>query len=205
MKSDGRSDEARITLLQVDEMTEEQRAFHQEVVDGPRGQIIGPLRAAMHSPELARRWSAFGEYVRYKTCLPGSLSELAILVCARRYNCRFEWAAHSAEAARQDLPRPIIEAIGRGIAPRFRDRSEYLVYEYARVLHMTGTVPPDLHRDVVAELGQTGIIELTALIGYYTMVAMTLNAHELPIPDNLKDDMVVGDELFSLHEGAIEA
>jgi len=25
-----------------------------------------------------------------------------------------------------------------------------------------------------------GVIELTALIGYYTMVSMTLNAHEIP-------------------------
>jgi 4-carboxymuconolactone decarboxylase len=27
-----------------------------------------------------------------------------------------------------------------------------------------------------------GIVELTAVIGYYTMVAMTLNAHEMPMP-----------------------
>jgi hypothetical protein len=26
-------------------------------------------------------------------------------------------------------------------------------------------------------------VELTAIIGYYTMVSMTLNAHEIPLPD----------------------
>ena len=31
-------------------------------------------------------------------------------------------------------------------------------------------------------LGVVGVVELTALIGYYTMVAMTLNAHEFPLP-----------------------
>ena len=30
------------------------------------------------------------------------------------------------------------------------------------------------------------MVELTALIGYYTMVAMTLNAHEIPLPDGAK-------------------
>jgi 4-carboxymuconolactone decarboxylase len=26
------------------------------------------------------------------------------------------------------------------------------------------------------------VVELTALVGYYTMVSMTLNAHEIPMP-----------------------
>jgi 4-carboxymuconolactone decarboxylase len=30
-----------------------------------------------------------------------------------------------------------------------------------------------------------GVVELTALIGYYTMVAMTLNAHEIPLPSGV--------------------
>jgi hypothetical protein len=36
---------------------------------------------------------------------------------------------------------------------------------------------------VLAKLGIAGVVELTALIGYYTMVSMTLNAHEIPLPD----------------------
>ena len=28
-----------------------------------------------------------------------------------------------------------------------------------------------------------GVVELTAVIGYYTMVSMTLNAHRLPLPE----------------------
>jgi 4-carboxymuconolactone decarboxylase len=27
------------------------------------------------------------------------------------------------------------------------------------------------------------VVELTAVIGYYTMVAQTLNAHQLPLPE----------------------
>ena len=30
-----------------------------------------------------------------------------------------------------------------------------------------------------------GVVELTALIGYYTMVAMTLNCHDIPLPDGV--------------------
>ena len=31
----------------------------------------------------------------------------------------------------------------------------------------------------------TRVVELTALIGYYTMVAMTLNCHDIPLPDGV--------------------
>jgi hypothetical protein len=34
------------------------------------------------------------------------------------------------------------------------------------------------------------VVELTALIGYYTMVSMTLNAHEIPLPDGAQPLLV---------------
>ena len=76
---------ARIELPSRAEMTPEQQQVHDTVVSGPRGVIIGPLRAAIHSPELARRWSALGEVLRYGTTLPKRLTELAILVTGRRW------------------------------------------------------------------------------------------------------------------------
>ena len=54
------------------------------------------------------------------------------------------------------------------------------VYEYARHLLMTGDVPDAVHAGVVARLGEEGAIELTAVIGYYTMVAFMLNAQGIP-------------------------
>ena len=37
--------------------------------------------------------------------------------------------------------------------------------------------------EAAVEFGPGGVVELTGVIGYYTMVAMTLNAHEIPLPD----------------------
>ena len=47
--------------------------------------MIGPLRAAIHSPELATLWSQLGEFLRFRTCLPPRLNELAIIVTGRRW------------------------------------------------------------------------------------------------------------------------
>src|SRR3954466_7625266 len=90
---------ARLPLPSVAEMTPEQRDIHDEIVSGVRGQLIGPLRAVIHSPDLARGWSRLGEYLRFSTCLPRKLNELAIIVTGRRWNSQLEFHIH-AEAAK---------------------------------------------------------------------------------------------------------
>ena len=45
-----------------------------------------------------------------------------------------------------------------------------------------GHVQQATYDAVLRDWGAGGVVELTALIGYYTMVAMTLNAHEIPLP-----------------------
>src|SRR5205085_11856342 len=89
----------RLRLPSVAEMTPEQRDVHDEVVSGVRGRLVGPLRAVIHSPDLARRWSRLGEYLRFSTCLPKKLNELAIIVTGRRWNSQLEFHIH-AEAAK---------------------------------------------------------------------------------------------------------
>ncbi len=73
----------RIPLFPHDTMDDAQRAVLERIVSGPRGRIQGPLRAALHNPELADRWQALGALLRYGTTLPPRLSELAILVTGR--------------------------------------------------------------------------------------------------------------------------
>ncbi len=172
----------RIPLLAVEEMNEEQRLVYEQVVSGPRGQMIGPLRAAMHSPELAKLWSAFGEYLRFRTTIPLALTELAILVTGRRWTSQVEWWAHARIAAEAGISASIIEAIRDLRPPVFKDREHFEIYEFARLLQQDGQVPADLYRAVQDRWETRGVVELTAVIGYYTMVAMTLNAHLIPVP-----------------------
>ncbi|WP_376091882.1 carboxymuconolactone decarboxylase family protein [Roseomonas sp. CCTCC AB2023176] len=168
-------------------MTREQRAVHDAVVSGPRGVMIGPLRAAIHSPDLAARWSAFGEALRYNTILPKRLNELAILVTGRRWTAQVEWWVHATAAAAAGLPEPIIEAIRIGEPPAFDDQDDAAIYEFARQLQQTGTVDDATYGAVLDRWGPRGVVELTAVIGYYTLVAMTLNVHAIPLPDGVAE------------------
>ena len=70
--------------------------------------------------------------------------------------------------------------------PDFADEAEVEVYEFARLLQQTGSVDAGAHAAVTARWGERGVVELTGVIGYYTMVSMTLNAHEIPLPDGAR-------------------
>jgi len=178
---------ARIPLPNPDDMSAAQHRIYDAVVKGPRGKMVGPLRAVIHSPELAERWSALGEFLRYNTCLPPRLNELAIIVSGRHWTSQVEWWAHSTAAAKAGLPADVIEAIRVGEPPVFSEDDDATVYEFARQLLQRGEVSEHAYRAVERRWGTRGVVELTAVVGYYSMVSMTLNAHEVPLPDGLAD------------------
>ena len=174
---------ARIPLPTPETLTPEQRRVYDAIVSGPRGELRGPLRAALHRPELADKWQQLGELLRYRTSLPPRLSELAILVTARHCDCQLEWLIHAEMAREAGLAEPVIENIRTRRPIESIDQAECDVYAYAEELNRTNTVGDETHRRIRERFGTVGVVELTALIGYYTMVAMTLNAHEIPLPE----------------------
>jgi len=179
----------RIPLPGPDEMTEAQRDVYDKIVSGPRGTLVGPLRAAMHNPALADRWQAFGQVLRFETCLPKNLNELAILVVARHWNSELEWTIHAGDARRAGVDDAIIDAIRTGEVPGFSSEEEREIYEFSRELLENGRVGDSIYGSVRGRWGALGVVELTALVGYYSMVAMTLNAHGIPLPDHIPAEL----------------
>jgi len=173
----------RISLPSPDSMSPAQRQVYDKVVSGPRGKIEGPLRAALHNAELADCWQALGALLRYRTGLPPRLSEIAILVTGRACQSPFEWYAHRRESEKIGIEVDILEALLAQTEPPFKAAEETLVYRYALELNRHNSVSDATYAAALAHFGERTVVELTALVGYYTMVAMTLNAHEIPLPD----------------------
>ena len=174
---------ARIPLPAVEEFTPEQRRVYDAVVAGPRGVMRGPLRAVIHRAELADKWQQLGELLRYRTSLEPRLSELAILVTARHWDSQFEWFAHVPPARKAGLGEELIKNIRLGKRPVLQRIDERAVYDYAIELLERHQVSNSTYDQTLSILKIVGIVELTALVGYYSMVAMTLNAHEIPLPE----------------------
>lgn len=167
----------------TDPMTEEQNRVYEKILSGPRNVIVGPLRALLHSPELADRFQNLGAFLRFGTSLPAHLTELAILVIARHWNSQVEWHVHARAALEQGISSNVIDALKCGSPPDLPNPDESMVYEFTRQLQMSGQVSQKTYGRVKERFDVVGIVELTALIGYYTMVSMNLNAHQISLPD----------------------
>ena len=173
----------RISTIEPEAMTAEQKRTAKEAVSGKRGRMPAPLRAWIHSPEFGARAQRLGEFLRYDTSLGPALSELAILVTARHWTSQYEWFVHKREALKAGLDPAVIDAIAERREPAFADGRARAVYNYATALIETHLVPQPVHEAAVAALGKAGVVELVGVLGYYALVSMTLNAFEIGLPE----------------------
>ncbi len=173
---------ARLKPLASDDMNEAQQQIYSEIAGGKRGTVPAPLQIWLRSPELANLAQKLGEFLRYSTSLPPYLSELAILVTARFWTSQYEWYVHKNMALKAGLEPEIIEAIATRQTPEFKSSEAQVLYDFSRSLHQNHQVPDDLYSQAVAVLGELAVVELVGLLGYYTLISMTLNAFEVELP-----------------------
>ncbi|HUK05668.1 MAG TPA: carboxymuconolactone decarboxylase family protein [Burkholderiales bacterium] len=167
-------------------MTPAQREAAAEISAGPRGEVRGPFLALIHNAGLARRVQALGEHLRFRSKLPPRLLELAVLVTARRWSCQFEWFMHEKLARKAGLDERIIEAISRAQMPKDLGKEESLVHAFCLQAHTTGRVDDATFAAAKDLFGLDGVLELLALNGYYSMMAMVLNSSGIPLPEGAK-------------------
>jgi 4-carboxymuconolactone decarboxylase len=173
----------RIPLVSEASMTDAQRRVHDAMMSGPRrSPPVGPLAAAMHRPDLAEKWSDLGLVLRFNSSFPSRLREFVILLTGRHWDCQFEWFSHEAEARKAGLSDQSIETLRHG-GSSFEAADEQAIHHYATELLRDHHASDTTYQRILAAYGTAGIVELTALIGYYSMVALTLNAHEIGVPD----------------------
>lgn len=172
----------RIAPIPTHQMSATQRQVADEILAGPRGAVIGPLAIWLHNVELADRAQKLGEYVRYQTALPARLSELVILITAREWTAQFEWHIHEPFALAGGLSQTVIDAIRERRTPDFEQPDEALVHEFCTTLYGTRTVPQALYDRAVEQIGETALIDLVGVLGYYAFISMTLNVFDVALP-----------------------
>ena len=165
-------------------MTPTQREVAAEIAAGPRGEVRGPFIALMHNAELARRIQQLGEHLRFHNQLPMATLEIAVLVTAREWDCQFEWYMHERIARKAGLDPRIIDAIAQGKEPPGMSADEALVYKASKQAHRSGRLDDETFAAARERFGLDGTLDLLALNGYYSMMAMILNTAGMPLPDN---------------------
>ena len=172
----------RFKPLPPEQLTAEQKRLAQALTEGPRGGVRGPFPALMRIPAFADRVRVLGDYVRFESSLPPALSELAILVVARFWTAQYEWYAHSRHAVKAGVDPSVPEAIAHGKRPPKLSADEALVYDVCSELLNARDVSDKTFAAAVARFGETTVLELVSLAGYYSFVSLILNANRTPVP-----------------------
>lgn len=147
-----------------------------------RGALQGPFSMFLHAPELAGRAAHLGAYVRFEGRLDMRVRVLAAMVVARELDALYVWGAQTGGARRQGVPESTITAI-REKHTRGVPAEDAQIIEFTQRLLREHRVNDALFNAVRQRFGDYGLIELTGSIGYYAMLAMTVNACELePAP-----------------------
>ncbi|TFF27188.1 carboxymuconolactone decarboxylase family protein [Jiella endophytica] len=157
-----------------------QQEIHDQIASGPRGGVRGPLAVWLHRPELAARAQDLGRYCRYDTSLDQRLSELAILVTGRVFGSEYEWQIHRGHALTAGLEPEIIEAVRRNRRPDFPDAETEVVHDVARAAHEKRELDDALYARAIAVLGEGRLVDLVGLLGYYTLISLTINIFRIP-------------------------
>ena len=176
----------RYTSLDFEQLTPEQQQLHHQIATSrkldPAQRLGGPFDPWIESPVLGEILSNLGYFHRFQSSLNRRQIELAILVTAAHWQAAFEWWAHEPMARDAGLNDSIIKAIKQHQPLHLSDPLDQMAWEIASALQHNQRLTAELYQRAVASFGRPGVIELISLCGYYTTVAMTLNALDIQLP-----------------------
>jgi len=174
----------RLAPVPENRWTAPQRALVEAISAGPRGRFdnSGPFGLWLHAPRFGMPAQALGSYARLESRVPPRLSEFAILVTARLWRAHYEWYVHAPIAARAGVKAATIADLRAGRVPKSAAKDERAVYDFVRELYRTRRVGERTYQRLHRLLGDEAMVEFVGILGYYALVAMSLNVFRMLPP-----------------------
>jgi alkylhydroperoxidase family enzyme len=184
----------RLQPLPPDRLTDEQRLLRDDmavvierdfgglIARLADGALIGPFNAWLHWPEWGSAAWALNRSLWEHTVLPPDIHQLVILVTAARFGARYELYGHEYFGRRCGMSEVRIATVAAGQRPADLTPVQAAAYDMAAALNRGGSVPESTYRVAASALGTTGVAEIVFLVGCFSLVAVTLNAFDEPVP-----------------------
>ena len=164
----------------VDDMPTEMRDAY-EFTMGLRGLVPGPHRIWIANPRLSKTIVPTGAYFQKHSTLTKAEIEIVTNLVTARWMSPYASYEHEKIGGEQGrLPAEKLERIIAGLPTAFEDGRQEVVYQLAAALVAPRPVSLGLYRRAKELIGDAGIVDVAVLIGWFTMVCMTLNAFDVP-------------------------
>ncbi len=176
------------TIDKKEDLAQENQKVYDAIAQS-RGVVGGPWLALLHSPELAQRTMHLGSYIRFESTLDHKVIEFTALVTARELDCKHEWAAHVNHGQKAGIPMDTIRAVHQRKGAEHFSSEDAQIVSFTREMIHSHRVSEPTFQAIYGRFGERGMVELTATIGYYAMVACTLNTFDVYTftpPEDLK-------------------
>jgi 4-carboxymuconolactone decarboxylase len=179
----------RMPPIPVDKMTDGQKKAAEAFAEGRGYAVRGPFVPLIRSPEVMLRAKAMGDYLRFKSTLGPRLNEMVILIAAREWTQQYEWQAHYPIAIKEGLRPDVAAAIADGRRPAGMAEDEEAAYDLATEILRMKRVSDATYQRAVAKFGEQGVIDLLGVTGYYTFLAIVMNATRTALPENMAEPL----------------
>jgi 4-carboxymuconolactone decarboxylase len=177
------SSAARLSALRTHEDVAPERQHFLDRIVRTRGWVSPLFQCLLHSPDVAERIAAIGEFFLYESIVPAAPRALAWLVTARELDCSYTWHAGVAAARAAGLDLNLVHAVEHGKPlPAPSDAQSGLITLCLQLLRGNHHVSAAVYDAALQELGTAALVQLTATVGYVAMTSIIANAFRIAPP-----------------------
>ena len=173
--------EERLPTIPPAQYSEEQKQAAADFEAARKVPVFGPFEPMMYSPQVMSQARAMGDYLRYKSAIGNTLSELAILITAHEWTQDYEWALHYPIALKAGIQKEVADDIAAGRPPNAMTPDEEIVFSFTRELLENKQVSDATFEHARSRFGTKGVVDMTGIVGYYTFLAMQLNVAQYQV------------------------
>jgi 4-carboxymuconolactone decarboxylase len=146
------------------------------------GNVRGPFSMLLHSPKLADRMLAIGNFYRDESVVAGKDRSLAILVGVRERQGAYVWSAQVNAARRAGVRDEATDVIRKKGDAAKLTAEEREIITYAEQLFRKNRVEQSAFDALLKRHGAQWLLELTAGAAYYGILCAVVNAFEVAAP-----------------------
>ena len=176
----------RMPEIPAEQWTEAQKQAAEKFASRRKEGVFGPFVPLLRSPEVMLRTSSLGDYLRFRNVLPLKVSEMVILLTARLWSQQYEWNYHYPLAIKAGFTKEKADALAEGRRPSKMDIDEETAYDFCQELQANHCVCDATYARALERYGEQGTIDLVALTGYYSLLAMVMNTTRTALPEGAK-------------------